>query len=311
MQVFTNKIFTSKETQISESLNEFTAFMAKSIRIDDIMNSLHTVIQNTIGLKKVFMCLYNGESFTIVHSNSPLDNNSINLNLDHPLIRFFNTSDQCLFMRDFRRTIGYKSMWEKEKSELDNLSIECFYPLKDGDKLIGIIFLTAKANNHRFTYNDINFLTSVSSIGSIAINNSRLYEKVLYEANVDSLTGLLNRKRFFEVLNEEYHKNKDHSLALVIVNVDDFKLYNQLYGNKEGDKALQQIASIIEATVGYDGHVARYGGKEFAIILPRYDCLSAKNIANSIKNQILEVNKFTKNHSLKAITISVGISSIP
>lgn len=62
-----------------------------------------------------------------------------------------------------------------------------------------------------------------------------MYEKACIEARTDEMTGLLNRKYFYEVLNEEFEKNKDSSLALAIINVDDFKLYNQLYGIKEGD----------------------------------------------------------------------------
>lgn len=50
----------------------------------------------------------------------------------------------------------------------------------------------------------------------------------------DELTGLLNRKYFYEILDEEYEKNKDGSLALILFNIDDFKLYNQLYGNQQG-----------------------------------------------------------------------------
>lgn len=87
-------------------------------------------------------------------------------------------------------------------------------------------------------------ISSVTSVASIAIKNARLYEKACIEARTDEMTGLLNRKYFYEVLNEEFEKNKEASLALAIINVDDFKLYNQLYGVKEGDICLQQIAAI-------------------------------------------------------------------
>ena len=101
-----------------------------------------------------------------------------------------------------------------------------------------------------------------------------MYEKACIEARTDEMTGLLNRKYFYEVLNEEFEKNKDSSLALAIINVDDFKLYNQLYGIKEGDVCLQHIAAIIRSSVGDSGYIARHGGKEFAVLLPKYDLVT-------------------------------------
>ena len=72
--------------------------------------------------------------------------------------------------------------------------------------------------------------------------------------------------------------------------MDDFKLYNQLYGNHEGDKALVHIARIIQGTVGDNGYCGRYSGKEFAVILPDYDIYSAQNLAENISRQIQNMN---------------------
>ena len=131
------------------------------------------------------------------------------------------------------------------------------------------------------------------------------------EARTDEMTGLLNRKYFYEVLNEEFEKNKEASLALAIINVDDFKLYNQLYGVKEGDLCLQRIAGIIKSSVGDSGYTARYGGKEFAVLLPRYDLFSARNLVESISKQIFVMNNRRTDMKLKAITVSAGISAAP
>lgn len=90
-------------------------------------------------------------------------------------------------------------------------------------------------------YDEVQLISSVTSVASIAIKNARLYEKACIEARTDEMTGLLNRKYFYEVLNEEFEKNKEASLALAIINVDDFKLYNQLYGVKEGTSACSRL----------------------------------------------------------------------
>ena len=153
------------------------------------------------------------------------------------------------------------------------------------------------------------------AVGSIFVVVSLIAE--LYAAwgschrKIGTMTGLLNRKYFYEVLNEELEKNREASLALAIINVDDFKLYNQLYGVKEGDLCLQRIADIIRSSVGESGYTARYGGKEFAVLLPGYDLFSARNMVESIAKQIYVMNNRRTDMKLKAVTVSAGISAAP
>lgn len=310
---FIDRVFIKEEILRAESLKRFSGAVSKSLRIDEILEELVSVIQDTVGVKRVYVCVADNSTgeYTIAHSTRPLGFTTFSIHKDNPLVLWFEEHGECLLMKDFKRTMAYKSMWETEKKQIADLDIECMAPLKDEDQLIGIVLLSGKEKSGGFTYDDASFLASVDSIGSIAVKNSKLYEKVYYEARTDELTGLLNRKYFYETIQEEYKKNKSHSLALVILNIDDFKLYNQLYGNKEGDIALQRVAQIIRATVGDNGYVARYGGKEFAIILPMYDILAAKTLAENIHKQILNMNKRAKDYTLKALTVSGGICAIP
>ncbi|MEG2119250.1 MAG: diguanylate cyclase, partial [Pseudoflavonifractor sp.] len=116
---------------------------------------------------------------------------------------------------------------------------------------------------------------------------------------------------FYETINQEYAKNKEHALTLAIFNLDDFKLYNQLYGNKEGDRALQKVAEILRASIGGNGLIARYSGKEFAVILPDYDPLTAKKLAENVREQILNIDRGGSGYTFKTLTVSVGICSTP
>lgn len=86
--------------------------------------------------------------------------------------------------------------------------------LKDDEDLVGVLLLGEKKGHKKLDNNDLKLLNSIASVASIAIKNARLYEQAYYEARTDELTGLLNRKYFTEVLNEEFEKNKEGSLAL-------------------------------------------------------------------------------------------------
>ena len=121
-------------------------------------------------------------------------------------------------------------------------------------------------------------------------------------------------KYFYEILDKEFEKNRNQSLSLVLINLDDFKLYNQIYGDKQGDAALKKVGEILKATVGKSGYVARCSGKEFAIILPMFDTLGARRITDAVLQQISVMNKSVDDdadYSTRVLTASCGICTAP
>lgn len=313
---FFDKLFIREEVSQTERLSEYTLLVSQSLRLNEILQGLVSVITDTVHTKKIYICIKDDQgNYPAVFSSSPLDDKNFMMDGDAPLIHWLKAHDSCLTLRDFRRTVDYKSMWEEEKRQLETLKIECLLPLKDGDDLAGLVMLGGREHKGKlrsgYSEEDIIFLNSIESVSSIAVKNSRLYEKAYEEARTDELTGLLNRKYFYGMLEDAYEKCSRTSLALAIFNVDDFKLYNQLYGNQEGDQALIHIARIIQGTVGDNGYCARYSGKEFAVILPEYDIYSAQNLAENISRQIQNMNRDSSETYLKPLTVSCGICAIP
>ncbi len=310
---FIDGVFIREEIIRADHLKSFSYSVTKTLKISEIMQQLVSILEETLSVRSayIFVSKGQGQPYVMVHSENPLDNKAIQFQQDNPIIVHLKDKKECLFMEDLRRFPNFRALLEEEKRILRDLEVECFVPLLEGQSLVGIVFLTSKERGGRYNYDDISFLESVSAIASIALKNSTLYEKVYQEARTDDLTGLLNRKCFYETLEEEFLNCKETGLALILVNLDDFKLYNQLYGNKEGDLVLKRIASILEASVGAGGSVARYNAKEFGVLLPRYDLLSAKNLAKGIHRQILEMNQKSPDQSMKVLTASIGISAIP
>ena len=313
MKCFIDRVFIKDESMRAEVLREFGATASRSLEVSDIFEALVHVIKQTLPVKKVYICVESddGKYYNIVHSENLLDSREIRFDVNNPMIRVLHESGDCLLIEDLRALTVYKSMWEAEKRDIRDLDVACILPLCDNDKLVGMVLLSSKEKNARYTYEDISFLASVGSIGSIAVKNARLYEKARREARTDDLTGLLNRKYFYDVLQREYERSKDRSLSLIILNLDDFKLYNQLYGNREGDIALQKVAAVLRASVGRNGYVARYSGKEFAVLLPDYDLYGAKMLAENIRKQISEINCDSPERCVKTLTVSCGICAIP
>ena len=306
-------VFVKEENHQAEKLREFNSAISKTLDLQEILDRTIRVMKELMDVGNIYICMQKapGETYCGVASDQPLNDLAFSLEEENPMIQWLKDHEEPLVYRDFRYSVEYKSMWEEEKHHLDKKHTRYCAGLKDGDTLAGVILITADSGKKRLVYDEVELISNITSVASIAIKNVRMYEKACIEARTDEMTGLLNRKYFHEVLYEEFEKNKDASLALAIINVDDFKLYNQLYGLKEGDLCLQRIAKIIQSSVGENGYAARYGGKEYAVLLPGYDLFSARNLVESIEKQISVMNNRRTDMKLKAITVSAGISAAP
>jgi diguanylate cyclase (GGDEF)-like protein len=130
---------------------------------------------------------------------------------------------------------------------------------------------------------------------------------------IDGLTGLLNRRRFDEILTEEWQRGarEQKSLALLLIDIDHFKLYNDTYGHLRGDAALKKVAQALSSsTQRQTDRIARYGGEEFVAILPDTDLngamLVAEKMRKAIANLALEQSTLA---TRRVLSVSIGIAS--
>lgn len=314
IQLLTDAIFIKEEQLQSQRLKEFSLNAAKSLNQDEIMSDIIKVIQPGIGVNRVYICVKDEKGdFIPSYSSRPLDSLNFRISATNPFVERFRKQDDSIMLKEFQRSPMYKGMWDDEKKLMTSLNICYMVPLKKDDEIVGIILLAEKQKNSDYNFDDVTFLDSVKSIAAIALSNAYLYEKTLYEARMDMLTGLCNRKYFNEQLNEVFEKCRlqNESLSLLIVNLDDFKLYNQLYGNHEGDIVLKKVAGTITSLIGKHGVAGRYGGKEFSILMPGYDAHRTLNLANNLKEQISQINRGSSNETMKLITFSGGICVYP
>lgn len=158
------------------------------------------------------------------------------------------------------------------------------------------------------------FLTQLANQVAIAIKQSELYQEVERLATLDGLTGVANRRRFDQVLEQEWCRlaREQQPLSLAIGDIDFFKAYNDTCGHPAGDDCLRQVAHILQQAIKRPADlVARYGGEEFAIILPNTDALGAQTVAQEIRTQ-LEQFRLPHPGSLvnDHVTVSLGIATM-
>lgn len=130
----------------------------------------------------------------------------------------------------------------------------------------------------------------------------------------DSLTGLYNRRYFDEILKKEFYRIKrdNTSLAMIILDIDHYKKYNDTYGHLEGDKCLKKVAGILKHSVKRKTDtVSRYGGEEFSVILPEVNLEWALKVAENIRKNILNEQIVHESSPVAPyLTVSLGVISV-
>jgi len=198
----------------------------------------------------------------------------------------------------------------------DKLKTEYFVtiPLKAKDKVVGAILVDNLFTKKPITKSDIRSLTMFANHAGLAIENSRLYEKTVTLSRQDWLTKLWNSGEFHKRLSLCIEKAKinDAPLTLSMIDMDNFKMYNDTQGHLKGDDAIRDIARILTEKSRKGDIVARYGGEEFCVIMPFTAKEDARLISERLRGEI-EKNFMEKlgPQSQVKLTASIGIATFP
>lgn len=181
-------------------------------------------------------------------------------------------------------------------------------PLTIYEEAIGVINITNKKGRKPFTEQDLSIISTLTSQAAIAINNARLYEM----AATDSLTKLYIRRHFNQRLEEEVKRAQryHHSLGLIMIDIDNFKVINDTYGHLAGDAVLVELSRIFKRRVRSTDIVCRYGGDEFCILLPETDARGSRCFADRLREAV-EIFEFPFQEQKLRVTLSMGIATFP
>jgi diguanylate cyclase (GGDEF)-like protein len=143
-------------------------------------------------------------------------------------------------------------------------------------------------------------------------NIENAYHEEIYRlTTIDGLTQVFNKRYFIETLEREIGRANRYrrELSLIMFDIDHFKKINDTYGHLAGDHVLKQLASVIKTRIRREDILSRYGGEEFAIILPEIDNYNAMNFADKIR-QLVEKAVFKFEDTDIPVTISIGVASM-
>ncbi len=184
-------------------------------------------------------------------------------------------------------------------------------PLVSSGNKIGYIFLGNRTEREF----DLEIASLVSLIGnnvSLIFEKLRLFNEIQRLSITDSLTGLFNRRFFYDALDREIERVKRYAshFSIILIDIDDFKKINDIYGHLVGDKVLQGIGEIMKRILRKSDIISRYGGEEFIVLLPNTPKSESLSIATRLKEEIAET-VFETDNCVCSVTISGGITSCP
>lgn len=167
----------------------------------------------------------------------------------------------------------------------------------------GIVFLTSKITGTEYTESQISYISRIFSILSITMQNGLHYETSI----TDSKTGLYTNDFFFSRLTEVLSlvKRYKQNSAVLILDIDFFKKFNDTYGHLVGDKVLISIAQVLKRTLRTEDCVARFGGEEFSILLTQCTADSVFTVAERVRMAIENMEIQEQDKILK-VTVSIG-----
>ena len=181
-------------------------------------------------------------------------------------------------------------------------------PIMSKGKLSGILYMENNLSENAFTPERLEILRSFSVQAAISIENARLFEL----ATTDGMTKLYVHRYFQLLLDQEMKRSHRHNkkFSLIMMDIDNFKSFNDTYGHQLGDKVLKDVASAAKKISRAEDIAARYGGEEFVMILPETDSRQAMIVAEKIRASVAEIEIPHESQKLH-VTISLGVSTYP
>jgi diguanylate cyclase (GGDEF)-like protein len=181
-------------------------------------------------------------------------------------------------------------------------------PLKYRDDLLGVLSLES-FREHSFSQQDVLTLQSLADQLAMALHNAHAYQSALDQAITDGLTGLKTHRYFMEALDVEWRRatRTGRPFSVIMMDLDGFKRVNDHGGHLEGDKVLAAVAALLDARSRQSNVVARYGGDEFALLMPETTTEKAEILAERLR-AALEADHFLCAHG---VTASFGIATFP
>jgi len=312
VQRLTDRIFYGKRYEHRQAIFNFANRMSNVMDLKDISEATLHPITHAVKARQASLLFTVDEHYSVQYAERFVDSEpfvAFNLHRDGAIIEYLTVNTQPLSRETIDLEPEFKSLRHEDIEALDSAQVELLCGIKSKSRLIGILALSKKHGAGAYCGDDSNLLMTLVQEAAITIENAQMYTSAKQRANTDELTGLFNHRYFHERLDEEIARCSRFGdiFSLVFMDLDLFKTYNDVYGHLAGDDILEQAAKQIKKAARDTDIGFRYGGDEFALILPRTPVEGAEIVADRIRRAIESQMEWKG----VPLTISIGLASWP
>ncbi|MDB4470776.1 sensor domain-containing diguanylate cyclase [Deltaproteobacteria bacterium] len=314
LELETRTVNLKEQNQELSALFKIIQTMTSSLDLQLLYERILQTLKETLNCSTCVLYIFQHGSDTLkavkVQGLYGIDLKSITVELGKNLAGETALNQKLGYLPDLSTSDDKTSYANEVISEGSLLSV----PLTVQNRLIGVINLH-QLSCDAFSKTSQQIAQAIASHASIAIENAWLFEKTKTLSATDELTGLSNRRQFQEYLLRELAQSRRHqnSFSILMIDIDHFKLYNDHHGHLKGDIVLKKVASmLLQNTRGVD-LVARFGGEEFVLLLPKSDKDSSLAVADKLR-LCIEKESFSgaeNSQPGQRLTISIGVSHFP
>lgn len=294
-----------------QMLLTFSEKTSSVLNLNELAESMLKLITRALKVKEARLYLPDESGDFVPRFCQPLTSgkDALKLARDNPIVTWLDKVSEALSRERIGSLPQMKVFRAEEKKQLDESGVKFFVPIRSRDTLVGILTLGGKEKGARYLSGDLDLVTTVASRAGVVIENARLYAAANTRANTDELTGLHNHRYFHQRVEEEIARGLrfGEMFSLILFDLDMFKRYNDIQGHLAGDKVLRRIGRSLSGALRTVDMAFRYGGDEFAVILPGTSTEDALRVAERIRQNI--------ERAMEAegilLTASLGVASWP
>lgn len=295
-------------------LLDFSLKAGNVIKIEELRSEITKLAAAAVGVKQAYLLTPDtaGSDYTAPFTRTG-DGQGVSLTLKvrrgSPLVEWLLRQGKPLFRQGLDYFPEFSDLQAEEIDGINKAEIEIFAPLINRGNMVGILALARKEPAAAYDMSDIDLISELTHGIAVAIENAQLHARIEKLAITDMVTEVYNRRHFDERLAEEIsrHTRYGGGFALALLDLDRFKDYNDTYGHRVGDELLRQVAQSAKESVRSADLVFRYGGDEFALLLPETTAIEARLVCERLQTRVATRMQVQGT----GLTLTLGIAAWP